>query len=393
MDFSLMKEFMDRLTAWRIPGNSISVYHKGSEVFRYSSGYSDVESKTPMNGDELLNIYSCSKITTVTAALQLYERGLFLLDDPLYDFIPEYREMYVKTPDGTVKKAENAITMRHLFTMTAGLTYNFKTDGLNSARKLTDGKMDTLTVARCIAQDPLSFEPGDHWAYSLCHDVLAAAVEVISGKRFRDYVKENIFTPLGVSDVYYQRPEEVKSKMASQYDYFTGTITDDIVAAQINSGSEGVWKNIGKDVAGGHRMGEEYDSGGAGIAVSVADYAKLGNALAMGGKADTGERILASSTVDLMRQNQLSGGQIKTFNWSQLKGYGYGLGVRCMIDKAKGGSTGSLGEFGWGGAAGATMLVDPDREFALFYAHHMLNPQEEYYQPRLRNVVYTCLDR
>ncbi len=393
MDFSLMKKFMDRLTAWRIPGNSISVYHKGSEVFRYSSGYSDVESKTPMNGDELLNIYSCSKITTVTAALQLYERGLFLLDDPLYDFIPEYREMYVKTPDGTVKKAENAITMRHLFTMTAGLTYNFKTDGLNNARKLTDGKMDTLTVARCIAQDPLSFEPGDHWSYSLCHDVLAAAVEVVSGKRFRDYVKENIFAPLGVSDIYYQRPEEVKNRMASQYDYFTGTITDDIVAAQINSGSEGVWKNIGKDVAGGHRMGEEYDSGGAGIAVSVADYAKLGSALAMGGKTDTDERILASSTVDLMRQNQLSGEQIKTFNWSQLKGYGYGLGVRCMIDKAKGGSTGSLGEFGWGGAAGATMLVDPDREFALFYAHHMLNPQEEYYQPRLRNVAYTCLDR
>ena len=192
MNFQSMKDFMDRLTNWRIPGNSISVYHKGSEVFRYSSGYSDLESKTPMTGDELLNIYSSSKITTVTAALQLYEKGLFLLDDPLYSFIPEYRDVYIKTENGDVKKAEKAITMRHLFTMTAGLTYNFDTDGMEKARELTDGKMDTVTVAKCIAKDPLSFEPGTRWQYSLCHDVLAAAVEVISGQRFSDYVKRNI---------------------------------------------------------------------------------------------------------------------------------------------------------------------------------------------------------
>ncbi len=392
MDFKPMCEFMDRLTGWRIPGNSVSVYHKGREVFRYSSGYADIESKAPMTGNELLNIYSCSKITTVIAALRLYEKGLFLLDDPLYDFIPEYREMYIKDQNDELKKAEEPITMRHLFTMTAGLTYNFDTDGMQKAREITNGKMDTVTVARCIAGDPISFEPGTRWQYSLCHDVLAAVVEVISGQRFSEYVKQNIFAPLGVTDIYYQRPEQVKARMASQYDYVTECPTTDLVAAQINSGRDGYWMKIEKDIARGHGLGENYDSGGAGIVVSVNDYAKLAGALAMGGTASNGEKILASGTVELMRQNQLTCEQRKGFTWSQLKGYSYGLGVRTLIDKAVSGSLGSLGEFGWGGAAGATMLVDPDREFSLFYAHHMLNPQEDYYQPRLRNVAYKCLN-
>ena len=79
--------------------------------------------------------------------------------------------------------------------------------------------------------------------------------------------------------------------------------------------------------------------------------------------------------------------------WSQLRGYGYGLGVRTLVDVAASGTTGKVGEFGWGGAAGATVLVDQDAGLSMFYAHHMLNPQEEYYQPRLRNVLYHCISR
>ena len=78
------------------------------------------------------------------------------------------------------------------------------------------------------------------------------------------------------------------------------------------------------------------------------------------------------------------------FNWPQMKGYGYGLGVRTLVDKSAG-SPGSLGEFGWGGAAGANILIDPALKLSVFYAHHMCNPQEPYYQPRLRNVIYSCI--
>ena len=94
-----------------------------------------------------------------------------------------------------------------------------------------------------------------------------------------------------------------------------------------------------------------------------------------------------------MRTNQLNEQLLKDLSWPQLKGYGYGLGVRTMIDVAKSGTCGNIGEFGWGGAAGATLLVDPSLNLSMFYTHHMLNPQEAYYQPRLRNVLYTCLGR
>ena len=386
MNFSYMKDFMDALTSWRIPGNDISVCVEGKEVFRYQSGYCDYENKIPMTDDKLINIYSCSKVATVTAALQLYERGKFLLDDPLYDFIPEYKEMYIKKEDGELVKAENAITLRHLFTMTSGLTYNTESEHIAAVREKTNGKMPTLEVIKAFAKEPISFEPGERWQYSMSHDVLAAVVEVISGKKFSDYVRENIFEPLGMKDAYYHN-EGVLDRVAKQYRYINST-EDNLVNLQsgVVNKTDGYIQNIDKKAA--HVFGPEYDSGGAGITTSVEEYSKFASALANGGVGSTGERIIASSTIELLRTPQIYEG----LNWKQLKGYAYGLGVRTLVSKAASGSTGSVGEFGWGGAAGATVLVDPDKKLSMFYTHHMLNPQEAYYQPRLRNVLYTCIN-
>lgn len=388
MNFSYMKDFMDRLTGWRIPGNSISVYVDNKEVFNYSSGYADVENKIPMSADKLLNIYSCSKPATVIGALQLYEKGYFLLDDPVYDFIPEFKDLHIQSEDGVVK-AKNVMTMRHLFTMTSGITYNRSTEGFKKAAELTEGKMNTLTLAKCIASDPLAFEPGESWRYGLSHDVLGAVIEVISGKKFRDYMCENVFEPLGMKETCYHN-DDVLDKMAEQY-RFVVEDESDIVKLQ-SAGSKslgGTLVNVGK--ARGDQA-SEYDSGGSGVVTSVNEYAKFVAALANGGVGPNGERILAESSIRLLRENQLNDVQLEQFNWPQLKGYGYGLGVRTLIDKAASGSTGSIGEFGWGGAAGATVLADLDNRVSMFYSHHMLNPQEDYYQPRIRNVLYTCLN-
>ena len=392
MDFSLLKEFMQNLSDTMVPGNSISIYLDGKHVFKHSTGYSDLESKKPMSGDEYLNIYSCSKLTTVTAALQLLEKGKFFVNDPLYDYIPEYKDMYVKTSDGNVIKAENHITIKHLFTMTAGFSYNFNSDGFKRAREHTNGKMDTVEVIKCIAGDPLDFEPGTHWQYSLCHDVLAALVSVVSGKKFGDYVKENIFEPLDMKNSFYHADDDIYNKMAEQYIYVQGEKENesDIVKAQMSRTlSGGVIRNAGK--GNEHILGDEYDSGGAGIITTVDDYAKLAAALANYGVGLTKERILAKGTVELLRTNALDDIQMRDFKLKHLVGYGYGYGVRTLMNKAIAGSNGSIGEFGWGGAAGATVLVDPKYNLGVFYAHHMLNPREDYYQPRLRNILYTCL--
>jgi len=385
MDFSFMKDFMDRLSKNIVPGNSISVCIEDKEVFNYQSGYSDIETKEKMTSDKLFNIYSCSKPITVTAALQLYEKGYFLLDDPLYDYIPEFKEMYLE--DGT--KAQNPITLRHLFTMTSGLTYNVNTPAFKEAEKLTGGKMDTLTVIKCLAKEPLAFNPGENWSYSLSHDVLAAVVEVISGKKFRDYVKENIFEPLSMHDSYFHN-ENIQDKMASQYICKTADASD-LVTMQIKGTMGGTIEKTDKSVS--LIFGEEYDSGGAGITTSVADYSRFASAMACGGKEKSGERILSPATIELMKENQLTDKQRETFNWPHLIGYGYGLGVRTLISKSLSGSTGPLGEFGWGGAAGASLYIDTKNKISCFYTHHMRNPQEHYYQPRVRNILYTCLNK
>lgn len=384
MNFEYMKNFMDSLTEWIVPGNSVVIYKDGKKVFEYSSGYSDLEKKIKKTGEEQLYIYSCSKVATVTAALQLYEQGKFLLSDPLYEYLPEFKKMYVKDGD-RIKAAENPITIRDLFTMTAGLSYATNTPAFEKARKLTDGKMDTRAVIKCLAEEPLLFEPGARWNYSLCHDVLAVLAEVVSGMRFSEYMKKYIFEPLDMNNSYYHTPNDVI--ISPQYIYEIQD-TKNIVELQQKEHTIGVVKRAyGNELV----FGENYDSGGAGIITTVDDYAKFAAALANSGTGLNNNRILSSATVKLMKTNQLNEAQRKTMNWRRLRGYGYGLGVRTLIDKAESGSNSSIGEIGWGGAAGATIIADTEEKVALFYAHHMLNPQEEYYQPRLRNVLYSCL--
>lgn len=383
MNFEYMKDFMQSLTDWIIPGNSIVVYKDNKKVFEYSTGYSDLENKIEMTSEEQLYIYSCSKLATVTAALQLYERGKFLLTDSVSEYLSEFSDMRLKNGD----KAKNPITVQDLFTMTAGLSYDTETPAFGKARELTNGKMNTRTVIRCLAEEPLLFESGSRWNYSLCHDVLAVLVEVVSGVRFSEYVKKNIFDALDMTNSYYHAPKNVTEKMAAQYIYETD-ITDIVKLQQTKNRNGTVKRTNGKN----HLVfGEEYDSGGAGIITTVSDYALLTAALANQGLGINNNRILSPATVELLKTNQLNHEQLKSMNWQQLKGYGYGLGVRTMIDKAAGGSNGTLGEFGWGGAAGATALADTENKLAMFYAHHMLNPQEEYYQPRLRNILYSCI--
>ena len=313
------------------------------------------------------------------------------MSDPLYEYIPEFKEMYFKTPEGNLVKAQNPITIGALFTMTAGFSYNFDTEGFKKAREITKGKMDTVETIRCIAADPICFELGTHWQYSICHDVLAALISVISGQKFRDYVKENIFEPLNMTESVYHQTDKTLERTASQYIFVpsNGEVLD-IVEAQKNGREKlGTFQKI--DKANKHILGEEYDSGGAGIITTLSDYNKLLVALANYGTGLTGERILSKHSVELLKTNRLTPDLQKDFNRKQLAGCGYGLGVRTHISPAESGLICNVGELGWGGAAGATVIIDPQAKLAVFYVQHTLNPREEFYQPRLRNVVYSCL--
>lgn len=386
MDFTPLQHFMDDLCSWRMSGNSAIVYKDGRQVFSYRSGYADLAAQCPMQGGEFFHLYSCSKPITVTAALTLFEKGKFLLSDPIAEYLPEFRDMWVRRPDGGVEKAQTPITVRDLFCMTAGFDYDTTRPLFEQVRTETDGRMDTRSVIRALAAEPLNFHPGSHWNYSLCHDVLACLTEVIAGKKFRDYVKEAIFDPLGMADSSYHHDID-DPRMARQYRFAPESETPPAgVFCQKREGGHLVEHGQGNWLI----FGPEYDSGGAGVTATLEDYGKFAFALAHDGVGMNGERILGSRTISLLQRDQLTPAQKADFNWPQFHGYSYGLGVRTMVDPAAG-SNGSIGEFGWGGAAGATLLVDPAERLALVYTHYMLNPQEEFYQPRLRNVLYACL--
>ena len=396
MDFSKLNNFIDYMAKERTPGCAAVVTLNGKPVHKYAAGFADLETRKPMTGDEFFNIYSCSKITTVTAAAQLLERGEFLLNDPLYDYVPEYRHMMVKNANGELVEAKNPITIGDLFSMSAGFNYNYNAPSIVEIKEKKGSAFSEVDLLYALANEPISFEPGTHWQYSLCHDALGGLISIITGKKFRDYVKENIFDPLGMTESFYHHTPEIEAKMASQYRFVANYPTQqnqDIVEAQaFGTRGAGHFENVGVAVERGHVPTTEFDSGGAGIVTTVSDYAKLIAALSCSGLAANGERILAPKTVELIKTNRMNETQLKDMTWSQLRGYGYGLGVRTHIDKAKSGSIANIGEFGWGGAAGSTAIMDTEEKFGVFFVQHTLAPREEWYQPRLRNVAYACLE-
>ncbi|MGG4481975.1 serine hydrolase domain-containing protein [Paenibacillus illinoisensis] len=377
MDFKPLASFIDRVTSWRIPWAEVMVIHQNDTVFHYRNGYANLEEKTPITDGAIFNLYSMTKIMTCVAALRLVERGHMLLSDPVSDYLPEFAEMNVKKvmPNGEVRleKATRAITVRDLFTMTAGFSYDVGAPSIKEAVQSTDGKLPTREFAKALAKEPLLFEPGTHWNYSMCHDVLGALIEVVSGRRFGTYLQEEITGPLGMNDTAFDLNDEQQSRLIPQYAY-----NDELEKAIRMDGN-------------GFRVGTELESGGAGLLSTVRDYALFLNALTGHGTSPEGVRILSQASVELMRTDHLNEMTRPDYSWDHIGGYGFGLGVRTHISKSESGSLSPHGEFGWSGAAGCMAIIDPDSGLTVMYAQHLLNSQEPYIQRRLRNVVYSCL--
>ncbi len=374
MDFKKLTEFIDTLPAYGIPSADITVFHDHKPLYRHSAGYTDTDAKIPVRGNELYFMYSCTKVVTCVAALQLFERGKFLMRDPVSNFLPEFANVKVRH-GAYCEPAAVPMTMRQLFTMTAGMSYNLTSAYIQEVQEKTNGRCPTRETVAAMANMPLDFEPGENFQYSLCHDVLAAVVEVISGMKFGEYVRKNIFEPCGMTESGFALTDDVKSRMCPQYRF---------------NDKRGVAEKT--PLSNMYVLGTEYESGGAGLISSVNDYIKFVDALACGGVSAVGGRILAPMTVDMMRQNCLSGLPLETFKnrWAGLDGYGYGYGVRTFIDPSAG-SLSSPADFGWQGAAGSYMIIDPKNRLSLFYAQHMLNNKEAYVHPRIRNCLYAGL--
>lgn len=353
-DFSKVINYVEDTlrSAFGVPGCDLQIMRSHEVLFRYKSGTNDYEETVSVLGEEMYFMYSCTKPITCAAALQLIESGKLGLDDPVSRWLPEFENAYL-LKDGKPQKTENRMTVRHLFTMTAGFDYDKEAEPIRQVIE-KNPQVGTAELVNAFIRSPLHFEPGERFQYSLCHDVLAAVIESVSGMRFSEYLEKNIFEPLGMTETYFVLPEDKKHRLAAQFR------------------ADGVGCKHAVPQTNDYQLTNCYESGGAGLCSTLSDYSRFCDAMACGGVGSNGARILKPETVDLMRSEQLSlFTKDSTFSCAAGPGYGYGLGVRTLTDKSEG-QRSPLGEFGWDGAAGSYIMMDPEHEISIVFTMHVL---------------------
>jgi len=366
MNLDKLKKYIKSLPETENIHGCDCIIYKGHEcIFRESAGYSDAENTKPVSDTDRYILYSATKVITATLAMQCVEKGLFSLDDPIYKYLPEFENM--KLTNG--ETAQNKITVKDLLTMQGGFSYDLSAPEIKSVIN-ANSEATTAELVSAMAKMPLLFEPGTHFQYSLCHDVLARVIEVVCGKKYSDCAKEGIFEPLGMENSGFSF-EEARPYLVQQYRYNGQTGENDI-----------------EKIECAYMLTPNYESGGAGLFSTVDDYGKFVEAMCNYGENKDGVRILSKESIDLMRKNHLGEESFNDFLLCNKPGYSYGLGVRTLIDKSKG-SKSPIGEFGWDGAAGAYVMLDVENNIGVFYAQQLLvRDVANIIHTRIRNLIY-----
>ena len=372
-----------------VAGAGGTVIRHGEEAYCASFGMQDRVKNLPLKNDAIYRIWSMTKTFTIVAVMTLYEKGLFRLHQNIADFLPAYREPMVAEHDsrGNVRlvPAKRPVTFEHLFTMTSGIPS--PGDGSYSARVLAEihkkaakdaEKGKPWNTAKMIdegANMPLCFHPGDYWLYGYSHEVLGRIIEVISGKKFSDYLSQIIFEPLGIKDTAFFVPPEKQDRVAKPY-RFTEKGLEEIVNMPVDHASPNP---------------PAFEAGGRGLCSTMADCARYAQMLLHDGKAGS-ERILSRKTIELIRAKHCVPLEMSSSGFGHLAGYGYGLGVRTMLDTAKAGLNGSAGEWAWDGAMGTYYCVDPREDMTALFFVQILSPFNSEIYRGFVQAVYGAID-
>ncbi len=376
MGFEAFDAYLDSLESMGIPACDCIIYRDHELVHRHYHGYSDDAKTKPMNGHETYWYFSATKLFTCVAAMQLIEQGKLGLDDPVYRYLPAYTMLTVADGDIT-RAARTILTVRHLMSMQSGLDYDEKAKAIVNAQQTYGAEATTQQIVDTIAHKPLGFDPGTNYRYSLSHDVLAAIIEVVSGQTFGEYLKQNIFEPLGIQDIGFEQTESRMQRMCDMY------IRDEVKNTTTLT-----------EKTNNYVLAPKYESGGAGLIGGVEDYILLTDALACGGVGKTGKQILKPESIALLSTPQLMDERSKASFSRTDYGYSYALGVRVMVNPALKNAKSPIGEFGWDGAAGAYSLVDPKNHLSLFHAQHVRCYNAVYFEvhPHISDLMYEALN-
>ncbi len=354
------------IDAGKLAGTLTLVYRAGEVAHFSAQGQMDRERAKPMREDTIFRIYSMTKPIASVALMQLYERGLFQLDDPVDRYIPGWKNLAVYAsgnyPAFITTPCARPMSVRDLLSHQSGLTYGFmeRTNVDAAYRKLgigREGCRDLQEMVEKLSDLPLEFSPGTAWNYSVSTDVVGYLVEQIAGERFDRYLQQQIFAPLGMTDTgFHVRSEQIDRFAAN---YMPNPTGDGLIVADDPQSSPYVQEPT-------------FFSGGGGLVSTAGDYLRFCRMLLGGGRCD-GARLLGRKTLELMTLNHLPGGRplidctLLRREEAALAGLGFGLGFSVALGSATGQISGSAGEFAWSGAASTEFWVDPAEDLAVIF--------------------------
>ncbi|HEY5475135.1 MAG TPA: serine hydrolase domain-containing protein [Tepidiformaceae bacterium] len=373
----------------KLPGGLVLVARKGEVIHLSALGMADCERGVPTATDTIYRIYSMSKPLTSIALMQLFERGLVQLDDPVHRYIPAWKNLRVlvsgEHPDFVTEPLARHMTVRDLLSHQSGLSYGFPT-GMpidEAYRRAGIGARDTTLaeMAAKLADLPLAFQPGTRWNYSFSTDMCGHLVELISGQRFDEYLDEHIIGPLGMVDTSFSVTAEKVSRFAACYG---------------PSRTRGI-RLVDDPTTSTYLQHPAFLSGGGGLTSTATDYWRFTQALANGGELD-GVRIIGPKTLKLMASNHLANGadlaaSALTSQWTETGygGTGFGLGFSVTLDIAQAQVSGTPGEFAWGGAASTAFWVDQAEELVFVFMTQLMPSTTYNIRREFRAIVYGAL--
>ncbi len=374
-----MQSYVDKK---QIAGLSTMIAHKGKVVHFEQVGQMDIEANMPMSDDAIFRIYSMTKPIICTALMTLYEQGRFHLFDPVAKFIPAFGTLKVLESDAAGEQTEvdleRPITIRDLLTHTAGLTYDFLEDSpvselYRQARLINNAERTLEELVGEIVRLPLAYQPGTRWHYSVAIDVAAYLIEVISGQSLNQFLKEKLFIPLGMVDTDFYVPTEKQDRIATMYGLPDIAAPNMTVSKLAEAWESGFNERIDVSVTYPASNSGSFARGGSGLFSTAWDYMRFAQMLLNQGELD-GTRILGRKIVELMHINYLP---VDLLPYKMVDppayGYGFGLGSRVLINVAESEKPGSVGEFGWDGAAKTHYWVDPQEDIiGLLMAQSMI---------------------
>jgi CubicO group peptidase (beta-lactamase class C family) len=372
----------------KIAGCQVAVARHGHTGYFRSLGSMDLERGKEVRDDTIWRIYSMTKPITGVALMTLYEQGHFQLDDPVHRFFPEWRDLKVRErgPDGEKRLVDpqRPMIVRDLMMHMGGMGYELRTGdspdiASMGARGLGFPDMTLEELVTAQAERALHFHPGTRWMYSTGTDFCGRLVEVISGQRFDDYLRDHLFAPLGMDDTAFSVPDDKLDRFAANY--------------RRNARKE--LRLADDPETSTYRRQPKFLSGGGGLVSTIGDYLRFTQMLLNGGELDS-VRILGRKTVELMTQNHLPGGRLLSdlasgYGEVGFDGMGFGLTMAVTAGPVETATIGSPGEYMWGGMASTAFWNDPVEDLTVVFMVQLIPSGTFDFRGQLKTMVYPAI--